>query len=155
MIKSTIVFLLLSIILFACSPRERTPLPPHILDMKLHETVTGASAREIINHLHMKNVVPEENFIGRYAGTEHHATYYLSMYHDSASANEALSEMLQAMQGGGHVFDHIRKLRIGERDIYMALGMGQAHYFFTRDDQLIWTAIDIPIAEKAISSLVE
>jgi hypothetical protein len=147
------VFLFL--FLFAsCSDRETSPLPQSILNLELSEKIQGAAAAEIINHLHLKEVAAVENFIGRYRDNGHSATYYLSLYSNSTEAEAELTAMVASMKMGGHVFDHVRRRTVNEKDIYMALGMGQAHYFYSDDNKLIWMAIDIPIAEDAIKALV-
>jgi hypothetical protein len=142
------------VILVSCTMRDPSPLPERILDLKLSEKIKGDAATEIIDHLHMKSVAPSDNYIGRYRDNGHTATYYLSLYNDPAEAEAELHAMVSSMELGGHVFDHIRQRSVNNREIYMALGMGQAHYFYSEGNELIWLAIDIPIAETVICSLI-
>jgi len=142
------------LVIAGCSPREETPLPSEILHLEMTESLSGEQAAEIIDHLHQKEVTPAQNYVGRYEGDGHTATYYLSLYDTSSEADEELNAMVESMERGGHVFDHVRKLTIKERDVWMALGMGQAHYFYAEGNQLIWLAIDVPLAEEAIESLL-
>jgi hypothetical protein len=145
---------LILISLVSCTMRAPSHLPESILDLMLSEKIEGDAATEIIDHLHMKSVAPSDNYIGRYRNDLHTATYYLSLYDDPAEAEAELDAMVSSMGLGGHVFDHVRQRTLNNREIYMALGMGQAHYFYSEENKLIWLAIDIPIAEKAISSLI-
>ncbi len=143
------------LLIAGCSPRDESPLPSAILHLEKTETLTGEEAAEVINHLHQKEVTPAENFVGRYEGEGHSATYYLSLYGSSEEALAELDAMVESMERGGHVFDHIRKIAIQDHDVWMALGMGQAHYFYAEDNRLIWLAADVPVAEDAIASLLE
>jgi hypothetical protein len=145
---------LILISLVSCTMRAPSHLPESILDLMLSEKIEGDAATEIIDHLHMKSVAPSDSYIGRYRNDLHTATYYLSLYDDPAEAEAELDAMVSSMGLGGHVFDHVRQRTLNNREIYMALGMGQAHYFYSEENKLIWLAIDIPIAEKAISSLI-
>jgi hypothetical protein len=142
------------ILLVACSKRDETPLPDAILSMALTETLTGAEAAEIIDHLHQDSVAPERNYVGRYRGDENSATYYLSVYGTADEAQSELVAMVAGLERGGHVFDHVRMRSVNGKDVWMALGMGQAHYFYAEGNRLIWLAVDIVVAEEAIQSLL-
>jgi len=148
----TIPVLLLFIM--GCSPREESPLPNAILNLEKVETLSGNEAANVIDHLHQNEVTPAQNYVGRYADEQYTATYYLSLYDSSDEAQEELRAMVESMERGGHVFDHVRKINIKDKDVWMALGMGQAHYFYAEGNQLIWLAIDVPLAEEAIESLL-
>jgi len=151
--RKLITLPLVLLVIVACSQREESPAPDAILHLNRTELLSGESAAEIINHLHQKNVTPAENYVGRYEGDGHTATYYLSLYSDVDEANSELRAMVETMERGGHIFDHIRKISVNDRDVWMALGMGQAHYFFAQDNRLIWLSVDVPIAQDAIQSL--
>lgn len=151
--KCVLPLFLVLCILPACSPREESPLPDRILHLERTEVISGDAAAEIINHLHQKEVTPAVNYVGRYRGEGYSATYYLSLYDSSDEARAELDAMVASMEMGGHVFDHIRKRNVKGHDVWMALGMGQAHYFFAENNRLVWLAIDVPVAEDAIESL--
>jgi hypothetical protein len=141
-------------LLVACSKRDETPLPDAILSMSLTETLTGTEAAEIIDHLHQGTVAPDRNYVGRYRGDGNSATYYLSVYGTVDEAQSELDAMVAGLERGGHVFDHVRVRSVNGKDVWMALGMGQAHYFYAEGDRLIWLAVDVVVAEDAIQSLL-
>jgi hypothetical protein len=151
--KQLIALLLVVICVAGCSRPDDGPVPSHILQLERTELISGERAAEIINHLHSQNVTPSENYVGRFEGDGHTATYYLSLYENAPEAAAELDVMVESMERGGHIFDHVRKRNVNDHDVWMALGMGQAHYFFARDNQLIWLAVDVPIAEDAVKSL--
>jgi len=153
--RTLILIPVVLLLLVSCAQREESPVPESILHLERTELLSGESASEIINHLHQIEVTPADNYVGRYEGDGHRATYYLSLYEDSNEANSELQAMVASMERGGHVFDHIRKISVKDHEVWMALGMGQAHYFFARDNRLIWLAVDVPIAEDAVNSLFQ
>jgi hypothetical protein len=129
-------------------------LPPDIAEMNLVETISGSKAVRIINQMHHGNVATKSNYIGRYLGKTSSATYYVSLYHDSAQAEKAMEDMARVMEQQEHGFSHLMKRKENNRIFYMALGQGQAHYFFARDVELVWLAVDVQVAEKAIKEIL-
>lgn len=129
-------------------------LPPSIAEMNLVETISGSKAVRIINQMHHGNVATKSNYIGRYLGKTSSATYYVSLYDDSGQADKAMEDMARVMELQGHGFSHLMKRKENGRIFYMALGQGQAHYFFARDVELVWLAVDVQVAEKAIKEIL-
>lgn len=129
-------------------------LPSSIAEMNLVETISGSKAVRIINQMHHGNVATKSNYIGRYLGTTSSATYYVSIYDDSAQAEKAMEDMSRVMEQQGHGFAHLMKRNEKGRIFYMALGQDQAHYFFARDVELVWLAVDVQVAEKAIKEIL-
>jgi hypothetical protein len=129
-------------------------LPQSIAGMALVRDIQGAEAAAIIDRLHHGNVATRANAIGEYEGGGRTATYYVSLYDNPAQAVEAMEDMAAVMSGGGHGFSHLMKRTAGEREFYMALGQGQAHYFFAREAELVWLAVDMDVAEKAVQEVL-
>jgi len=57
-------------------------------------------------------------------------------------------------QGKQQQFWHFRKMMIEQRPVYLAVGMGQAHYFFQKGAKVIWLAVDPSLAKEAIRDAV-
>ncbi len=152
--KKLTTFFVILFLFIGCSQKDESPVPSEILDLKLTELIAGDPAGEIINHLHQESVTKGDNYVGRYANDEYTATYYLSVYENEAEALSELQAMVASMEMGGHIFDHIRPITVNERAVWMALGMGQAHYFYAVENRLVWLAVDVPIAEDAIKSIL-
>jgi hypothetical protein len=49
---------------------------------------------------------------------------------------------------------HFQKMMIEQRSVYLAVGMGQAHYFFQKEAEVIWLAVDPSLAKEAIRDAV-
>jgi hypothetical protein len=129
-------------------------LPRTIAGMNLEGVIDGAKAAQIINRMHRTEVATRTNAIGQYRGRGQSATYYVSVYEDPGQAKQAMKDMARVIAEGGHGFVHLRQRMHGEKLFYMTLGQGQAHYFFARDVELIWLAVDKGIAEEAILDLL-
>ena len=133
---------------------ESPPIPETIAGMELIELVDGEEAAAIIDRMHRGNVATRANFIARYQGQTGTATYYVSLYDDPLLAVGDMEEMAWIMGREGHGFSHLMRRSKAETPFYMALGQGQAHYFFARDLELIWLAADLSIAEQALEEIL-
>jgi hypothetical protein len=129
-------------------------LPQSIAGMELVQAIEGAEAAAIIDRLHHGTVATRANAIGEYAGGGRSATYYVSLYDNPKQAVQAMEDMAAVMSGGGHGFSHLMKRTAADREFYMALGQGQAHYFFARDAELVWLAVDMDVAEGAVKEVL-
>jgi hypothetical protein len=130
-------------------------IPRSIAGMTLINLIDGAEAAKVIDRMHHGDVATRENFIATYQGLRGSATYYVSLYDDPARAVMAMEEMARIMGKEAHGFSHLMRRTRGEIPFYMALGQGQAHYFFTRDIELIWLAVDVDIAEQALEEILQ
>lgn len=139
---------------FVCSSSAREIfeelLPASIAGMELKEVVSGEEAARIINRMHQGEVATHSDFIAEYRGEPGTATYYLSLYEQPEQAVLAMEDMARVMKKEGHGFSHLMSRVHNDKVFYMALGQGQAHYFFARGVELVWLAVDTEIAEQAI-----
>lgn len=129
-------------------------LPQSIAGMELVQAIEGDEAAAIIDRLHHGTVSTRANAIGEYEGGGRSATYYVSLYDDSGQAVQAMEDMAAVMSGGGHGFSHLMKRTADGEEFYMALGQGQAHYFFARGAELVWLAVDMEVAEGAVKEVL-
>jgi hypothetical protein len=129
-------------------------LPSIIAGMEITERISGEEAARIVNRMHQGEVATQANFIGHYQGSDNRATYYVSLYESPDQAEAAMVAMAAVMKQEGHGFSHLMKRTEQGTDFYMALGQDQAHYFFARDNELAWLAVDIPVAEAAVKEIL-
>lgn len=130
-------------------------LPENIFGMELKEIISGEEAARIINRMHQGNVATHSDYIAEYRGEPGSATYYLSLYENPQQARQAMDDMARIMKKEGHGFSHLMHRKHSNIEFYMALGQGQAHYFFARDIELVWLAVDTEIAEQAIMEILQ
>lgn len=129
-------------------------VPKNIAGMTLVNLIDGAEAARIIDRMHQGNVATLENFIATYQGLQGAATYYVSLYDTPQQATKDMEEMAEIMAREGHGFSHLMRREANGTVFYMALGQGQAHYFFARDTELVWLAVDKGIAEQALEDIL-
>ncbi len=129
-------------------------MPEVIAGMTITKLDSGDEAARIVNRMHRGEVATQANFIGHYQGGGNRGTYYVSLYESRDQAEAAMEAMAVVMKQEGHGFSHLMKRTEQGTDFYMALGQGQAHYFFARDNELAWLAVDIPVAEAAVKEIL-
>jgi hypothetical protein len=145
-----VLFLLL---LIACSPND-IPLPQHIGSMRLEKVQSGEEARREIDRLHGKQISFLRGYIGTYVAENGGGQLWLSEHSSAKEATEAIEKMADGMKQEKQQFWYFRKMIIEQRPVYLAVGMGQAHYFFQNGTKVIWLAVDPSLAKEAIRDAV-
>lgn len=148
-------FAILFILLISCGCRD-VPLPKSIGVLRLEKLQAGEEARREINRLHGKQIGFLRGYIGFYGAEKGSARLWLSEHSSNREAAESVEEMANSMtKGRQQIFWHFRQMVIEERTVYCAAGMGQLHYFFQKGAQVIWLAVDPPLAKEAIRDTVQ
>jgi hypothetical protein len=123
--------------------------------MRLDKVQSGEEARREIDRLHGKQISFLRGYIGTYVAENGSGQLWVSEHSSEREATEAIEKMAHGIkQGKQQQFWHFRKMIIEQRPVYLAVGMGQAHYFFQKGATVIWLAVDPPLAKEAIGDLV-
>ncbi len=148
--------ILLCTVFFVCASVsvDRTHIPSAILHMDKQEVKSGAEAARIIDRMHHGKVATGNDYIVNYEGKGNSSTLYVSVYDSNDRAVSAMEDMARVMRETEHGFHHFMRRTVRDRVVYMALGEGQAHYFFVRDKELIWLAVDTEIAEPSLEDFL-
>jgi len=146
--------LLFLLLLIGCSSTD-IPLPQSIGSMRLEKVQSGEEARREIDRLHGKQISFLRGYIGTYVAENGSGQLWVSEHSSEREATEAIEKMAHGMkQGKQQQFWHFRKMTIEQRPVYLAVGMGQAHYFFQKGAEVIWLAVDPSLAKEAIRDAV-
>ena len=146
--------LLVLLLLIACNSTD-IPLPQSIGSMRLEKVQSGEEARREIDRLHGKQISFLRGYIGTYSAGNGRGQLWVSEHSSEREATEAIEKMAHGIkQGKQQQFWHFRKMIIEQRPVYLAVGMGQAHYFFQKGAKVIWLAVDPTLAEEAIRDTV-
>jgi len=146
--------LLFLLLLIACCSAD-IPLPQSIGSMRLEKVQSGEEARREIDRLHGKQISFLRGYIGTYVAENGSGQLWVSEHSSEREAAEAIEKMAHGMkQGKQQQFRHFRKMMIEQRSVYLAVGMGQAHYFFQKGAEVIWFAVDPSLAKEAIRDAV-
>jgi hypothetical protein len=123
--------------------------------MRLEKVQSGEEARREIDRLHGKQIGFLRGYIGTYAAENGSGQLWVSEHGSEREATEAIERMAQTMkQAKQQQFWHFRKMMVAQRPVYLAVGMGQAHYFFQKGAKVIWLAVDPSLAKEAIRDAV-
>ena len=123
--------------------------------MQLVKVQSGEEARREIDRLHGKKISFLRGYIGTYVTESGRGHLWVSEHSSEREATEAIEKMALGMQQGKQQqFWHFRKMMIEQRPVYLAVGMGQAHYFFQNGAKVIWLAVDPSLAKEAVRDAV-
>ena len=148
-------FVLLFLFLLVSCNSTDIPLPQSIGSMRLDKVQSGEEARQEIDRLHGKQISLLRGYIGMYVAENGRGQLWVSEHSSDSEATEAVEKMAHGIQQGKQQeFWHFRKMKIERRPVYLAVGMGQAHYFFQSGAKVIWLAVDPSLAKEAIRDTV-
>ena len=135
---------------------EQLTLPAEIAGLKLRHLSHGEEAIRSINKLHGKELsVMQNGYVAHYESNGVKAMFYISEYTSGNLAREQIDIMVEKIEKGSKEFGHFREFEIEENIIYMVLGFGQVHYFYTKSNNAIWLAIDPPVAETVLKATIK
>ncbi len=153
MVKKLIFILLLFPI--ACSERPKM-IPSSLGKLKLEKYLSGKKAEEMINKMHISgNVAGDKNEIGFYSLDTLNAVLYVSKFKNPELTQQKLAEMLIKIAHGETPFSLHNQVNVGDKRIFVAFGMGQAHYIYADKDELVWLSVDFPISLETLHSLLK
>jgi hypothetical protein len=151
---TNIPFVLLFLLLLTACNSTEIPLPQYIGSMRLEKVHSGEEARREIDRLHGKQISFLRGYIGTYVAENGEGQLWVSIHSSEKEATEAIEKMAHGMKQEKQQFWHFRKIMIEQRPVYLAVGMGQAHYFFQNGAKVIWLAVDPSLAKEAIRDAV-
>lgn len=132
---------------------DPTWLPETLAGLVLEQLVQGEEAVSEINRLHGKSFALVDGAVGSYGGGQ--VTLWVSQAQTTSSAEEILFAMRDRIAEGDSPFTPLRESTRGHRTVYEAEGMGQTHYYFQSSDLVIWLAVEITIAETALTDALD
>lgn len=156
--RSLLRLLLIAVLLFAIYVAVRlsvssSEIPQELGSLELERAVVGDDARAIVDRMHGRAVTPSESTVGIYSGPGGEATLYVSRYAHADSATAVLEQMAERIGRPGSPFDQLRLLPASRQRTYMCLAFGQAHFFFTCREDLVWLSVDIPLAQTTLNAV--
>jgi hypothetical protein len=134
---------------------EDTPLPAAIQGMLRADLMAGPEAAEMLGRMHGNEVAPVASWVARYQGPKGTATMYLSRFADPGQPDSLLAAMSDSIGEGSAEFGHHALIEAAGRTIHSVLGGGQLHFFFVRNEDLIWLAIDPPLARAGLAEVLD
>jgi hypothetical protein len=136
------------------SPGESSALPPTLHGLTLVRSVSGEDARDLIAQLHPGPLAPAASEVGFYAAGPERAVLYVTRFPSADLAQAQLDRMAATIGHGRGGFGHHTEATVGDIVVHRALGQGRAHFFFTRNSEVVWLAADDAVARMALAALL-
>jgi hypothetical protein len=135
------------------SSADANEIPQTLAGLKLVNSATGKDALREFESLHGKGFDLVGGYRANYARGKNTATLWVARANDAASALALTQEMAKKIGTANAMFQNLQELSINGRQLYVVDGQGQQHYFYANGDQVVWLAIDPPLASDALHAL--
>ncbi|KAA3644130.1 MAG: hypothetical protein DWQ07_18645 [Chloroflexi bacterium] len=158
----SIVLLIFAIFVVAAINLELIPeanpetrvLPANLAGIEMYSSVTGAEAILDISRLHGKDFPINSANIGSY-GSKHEITVWVASTSLVSIAQGMILDMEESISVGTTPFRPEGDRDQDGRRIYELSGMGQLHFYFRSDNNVVWLAADPRLANEALGQLLE
>ena len=128
-------------------------VPNQLGTLRLVKSTVGKDALKEFESLHGKAFDLLGGFKAEYESSDARATLWVGQAKDAASAQALVKEMSDKIGTGDPMFTDLNELSIQDRTIYQVSGQGQAHFFYSGNDKVIWLAADPAYAPDALHSI--
>jgi hypothetical protein len=130
-------------------------LPKKLGDLSLFNVIQHQEAARVIDKMHGKTLDACENYIAHYGNSPSKNILYVSVYENAERAKTNLKHMAMKMANGSSVFSPVTHTKTGDTVYFETEGMGLKHYFYRRDNILIWWQVEPDKAETTYNDLLE
>jgi hypothetical protein len=128
------------------------PVPDSLVGLPLSERATGRPALAEIERLHGKGFFLVDGSVARYGGGT--ATLWVSSTWTPFLAAGQVEAMTNRIAEGRSPFTPSGTREVEDTAVYALTGMGQMHYYFQIDKQVIWLSVSPPLAEQVLGELI-
>ena len=136
------------------APRVTPDAIPETLGaLKLVRSMQGTEALREFSGLHNNEFPLTGGYRADYSDGAHTATLWVAQTSDSAAAAALTNDMAKKISAGNAMFQNLQALSINGRQLFVADGQGQQHYFFANGNRVVWLATDPPLAARALHEL--
>ena len=138
----------------AAKNTDSAAIPDQAAGLRLTSISSGKQALREIAQLHGKQFPLVSGFVGRY-GDNNQAIIWVAEAADKAAAEEIIQAMRERIAAGNSPFTPSGELQNGGRPIFTLDGLGQTHFYFQSGKQIVWTAVDATLYEKALQQILD
>lgn len=147
-------WIVLPVILLLVACGAPPSVPPSLGGLPLTHTLQGDDALKEINRLHGKRIRSLDGFVAHYERDGKVTMLYVSRAYLGPIARWQFSRMIEGIRSGASnaegQFTHLRAREQDGVTFYLALGLGQVHYFYRSGATLVWLAADPEVARQAL-----
>lgn len=155
--SATFILLALTTGVISCSNKTVPPIPalPEVLgDLELKETVVGVKANKFLYRMHGAITGSRNSIIGYYS-LDKKNTLYISAFTDEEQASRALEKMVAKVKHTEAGFTPVALDKREGRPVYRTEGMGLHHFFYRKDNLILWWQAEPEKAEEVLTCLLK
>lgn len=119
--------------------------PKELSDLKLVNAYSGEKAKAEIKNMHGGEWDFEEGHVGHYETSEgKSATIWVSIFQNRTQAQNTTQIMTIEINKGDTPFSITEEINTntnGVENVYYTYGMGQDHYYWQKENMVIWIAL--------------
>jgi hypothetical protein len=126
--------------------------PATLVDLPLSRQITGQAALDDIERLHSTNIPMVDGAIAYYDNGQ--AVLWISSTWLPSMAARQVEAMTDRIAKGRSPFTPVGTRQADELIIYELIGLGQTHYYFQLERQVVWLAVSSHLAEQSLTELI-
>ena len=156
-LSGTFILFALTTGIISCSNKTAPPIPalPEVLgDLELKDTVVGVKANKFLYRMHGAITGSRNSIIGYYSLDKKNALY-ISVFTDDEQALRALEKMVAKIEHTKAGFTPVTVDKREGRSVYRTEGMGLHHFFYRKDNLILWWQAEPKRAEATLTCLLK
>lgn len=132
--------------------RTAITIPPRLAGLPLSAQVTGPAALAEIDRLHGQSFLLTDGTVARYNGGA--ITVWISDTWLPLLAARQVSAMTDRIAEGNSPFTPQKPQQVAGFTVYPLTGLGQVHFYFQHDRQVVWLAAPLPLAQQSLTDFI-
>ena len=155
--SATFILFALTTGIISCSNTTIPSIPalPEILgDLELKKTVVGVKANKFLYRMHGAITGSRNSIIGYYSLDKKNALY-ISAFTDDEQASSALEKMVAKIKHTKAGFTPVTLDKREGRSVYRSEGMGLHHFFYRKDNLILWWQAEPERGEETLTCLLK
>ena len=147
MLTFSIIFVVVIAVSWIATDQDRATshssehVPQNLGQLELVGNVTGEQARAAIGKMHGKGIEMVDGYIAEYSHNQSRVTVWVAEAPSEPDAFSLLKQMVDRIGAGNQAFRNLRAISVGDKEVFTADGSGGQHYFYAKDNKVIWLAI--------------
>lgn len=122
-------------------PESEKLFPSQLAQMKRVEIISGEEALNSVSMLHGKDIPIKQAYVANYQGQgNEQMTIWYSETNNPQDAQSLFQSMDKKMPNT-NAFKDYKTVTLDNRDYKFVTGMGQDHYYWLKDNRVLWLAV--------------
>ncbi len=135
------------------STQPALTVPDTLAGMSISNRLSGDAALQNIARLHGKTFPITDGVVAMYNG--HDATVWISSTWLPVMAQKQVTLMTERIKEGQSPFNLMGHKNVAGLTVFELTGLGQTHYYFQRNRQVVWLAVNPELAQQSLTELID